>query len=103
MPTVYVTAPREAAPDLARRLIDERLAACVNVVDCESTYRWGSEVHEDEESALFVKTTEHAAEALMQRVDELHPHDVPCVERFDEAAVAGPFGDWRSSVVDAPD
>jgi len=47
VPTVYVTAPREAADNLARLLVDERLAACVNVVDCESTYRWDGEVHEE--------------------------------------------------------
>jgi len=37
--TAYVTVPRDAASDLARRLVDARLAACVNVVDCTATYR----------------------------------------------------------------
>jgi periplasmic divalent cation tolerance protein len=39
MPTLYVTAPPEAAADLARTLVEERLAACVNRVPCTSTYR----------------------------------------------------------------
>ena len=100
MPTVYVTAPRDAADDLARLLVEERLAACVNVVDCESTYRWEGEVHEDDEAILFAKTTDDACETLMERVGEVHPHDVPCIERFEEARVAGPFARWRGDVVE---
>ena len=99
MPTVYVTAPREAAGDLAGRLVEERLAACVNVVDCESTYRWEGEVHEEPESILLAKTTDEACEALIARVAELHPYDVPCIERFEESHVVGPFADWRGDVV----
>ena len=99
MPTVYVTAPREAADDLARLLVEERLAACVNVVDCESTYRWEGEVHDEEESILLAKTTTDACEELIDRVEAAHPYDVPCIERFEEARVAGPFAAWREDVV----
>ena len=49
MPTAYVTAPRDAAANIAKTLVEERLAACVNAVDCTSTYRWEGEVHEDAE------------------------------------------------------
>ena len=100
MPTVYVTAPREAAADLAELLVSERLAACVNVVDCASTYRWEGEVHHDDEAILFAKTTEEACEALMTRVEEAHPYDVPSVERFDESRVMAAFARWRGDVVD---
>ena len=99
MPTVYVTAPREAADDLAHLLVEERLAACVNVVDCESTYRWEGEIHEDEESILLAKTTTDACDALIARVESAHPHDVPCVERFEESSVTESFADWRDDVV----
>ena len=99
MPTVYVTAPREAADDLARLLVDERLAACVNVVDCESTYRWKGEVNEEPEAILLAKTTTEACEELMERVAAAHPYDVPSIERFEESRVAGPFAAWRDDVV----
>lgn len=102
MPTVYTTAPREAAADLASSVVEEGLAACVNVVRCESTFRWQGEVHEEPESILFAKTTTDAAPALMARLAALHPHDVPCIERFEESRVAGPFGEWRAEVVDGP-
>ncbi len=99
MPTAYVTAPSDAAPELARTLVEERLAACVNRVSCRSTYRWEGEVVEDEEEILFVKTTAERFDDLEARILELHPYDVPCVERFDEASVHDPFDEWIADSV----
>jgi periplasmic divalent cation tolerance protein len=94
MPTVYVTAPPEAGAEIAEQVVEERLAACVNAVDCRSVYRWDGEVHDDEEVILLAKTTDDRYEQLRERVVELHPYDVPCVERFDEADVLPAFGEW---------
>lgn len=102
MTTVYVTVPPGRADDLARTLVEERLAACVNRVDCESTYRWQETVHEDDETILFVKTTAERYEALRERVVDLHPHEVPCVERFEDDDVFGPFATWRADAVEPP-
>lgn len=103
MPTAYVTAPRDAADELARSLVDERLAACVNRVDCASTYRWEGDVHEDDETILLIKTTDEAYDRLAARVEELHPYDVPCIERFDEAAMLDAFAEWRREAVASED
>lgn len=100
MPTVYVTAPPEAAEDIARTLVEERLAACVNRVDCRSTYRWEGRIHDDDEQILFVKTTDDAYDRLLDRVVDLHPYDVPCVERLDETDVLGAYADWVDGAVD---
>jgi periplasmic divalent cation tolerance protein len=94
MPTVYVTAPPDAAADLARTLVAERLAACVNRVPCESTYRWDGEVVEESEQILLVKTTDERYDDLVARVREEHPYDVPCIERFDERDVDADFASW---------
>lgn len=99
MTTVYITAPPEAAESLASRLVEERLAACVNRVDCRSTYRWEGEVHEEAEVLLLAKTSDDRCEDLVARVEELHPHDVPCVERFEEEAVLPAFATWRDEAV----
>jgi periplasmic divalent cation tolerance protein len=98
--TAYVTAPRDAAADLARRLVDARLAACVNVVDCTSTYRWDDAVHEDDEAILFAKTTADRYPTLADRLVDWHPHDVPCIERIDAADAHGPFAAWCAGAVD---
>ncbi|WP_457633603.1 divalent-cation tolerance protein CutA [Oceanithermus desulfurans] len=76
---VLITVPDEAtARKLARSLVEERLAACVNVVGgLTSIYHWEGEVHEDAELLLLVKTTAAALPELEARVRELHPYSVP--------------------------
>lgn len=97
MTTVYVTAPPEAAPDIAETLVEERLAACVNRVPIQSVYRWDDEIHDDAEVALLVKTESDLYDRLETRIEELHPYDVPCIERFDEDGILASFAQWRES------
>ncbi|MES3517931.1 MAG: divalent-cation tolerance protein CutA [Natronomonas sp.] len=94
MQTVYTTVPPEAAADIAAKLVDEGHAACVNRLDCHSTYRWDGKQHEDPETLLLIKTTDDAATELESRLLELHPYDVPCIERFEPTAVHDPFAAW---------
>ncbi len=101
MPTVYVTAPPAAADGIAETLVEERLAACINRLETTSTYRWEGEVHRDDEAVLLAKTTDDAYEALVDRVLELHPYDVPCIERFDERDVLEAFATWRADSVES--
>lgn len=100
MPTIYVTTPRETAPDLAATLVEERLVACVNRVPIDSTYRWEGEVIHDGETLLLAKTTQEKYEAAVDRIEELHPHDVPCIERFDEVDMLDSFGVWLKDSVE---
>ena len=94
MPTVYITAPRDDARDLARSIVEERLAACVNLLECDSIYRWDDAVVTDEECILLAKTTDDGFAALREFVAREHPYDVPCIERFDEDAVLGSYAAW---------
>src|SRR4051812_1756312 len=75
---VYVTAgtPEEAAT-LARALVTERLAACVNRVPVESVYHWQDQVEEAPEVLLIVKTRRAHLDALAARVQALHSYTVP--------------------------
>ena len=100
MATLYATAPETAAESIARTLIEERLAACVNRVDCASTYRWEGEIHEDDEEILLVKTTDGRAAKAADRIETLHPYEVPCIERFDEDDALDAFADWRANAVE---
>ena len=100
MPTAFVTAPPDAAADIAETLVDDRLAACVNRFPCRSTYRWEGAVVDDEEEILLVKTTAERFDALEARILDLHPYDVPCIERFDESSTHDPFAAWIAESVE---
>jgi periplasmic divalent cation tolerance protein len=79
---VLSTAPGAADDDtaerIARTLIDERLAACVNVhAPMVSIYRWKGAVERDSERQLVIKTTRAVLPALERRLSELHPYELP--------------------------
>ena len=76
---VYVTAgSAEEADQLARSLVDERLAACVNrIKSVQSVYRWQGKVEQSEEELLIIKTSRDRFAALEKRVRELHSYSVP--------------------------
>jgi periplasmic divalent cation tolerance protein len=77
------------AATLARTLVEERLAACVNVLPAmTSIYRWKGSVEQGREQQLLVKTTAGRIDALAARLRELHPYEVPelLVFRVDEGA-----------------
>jgi len=69
---------REEAKRIAKALVEERLAACVNVVHgVESIYRWQRKVEEAAEVLLLIKTNVEKLEALEAEVCRLHSYDVP--------------------------
>jgi periplasmic divalent cation tolerance protein len=66
------------AASLARTLVEERLAACVNVLPAmTSVYRWKGAIEQDREQQLVIKTTGDRIAALEARIRELHAYDVP--------------------------
>jgi len=76
---VLTTWPADRDPDaLARALVGERLAACVNVLgSMRSTYRWQGAVEQADERQLVIKTTTSRVAALDARLREMHPYEVP--------------------------
>ena len=93
---VFITVPDfECAETLARALVEERLAACVNVVPgIRSFYRWEGEVQNDAELLLIAKTCADRCSALAARVDELHPYDLPEVLELPAAGGSRAYLDW---------
>ena len=81
---VLITTPPGKGEEIARLLVEERLAACVNVVKgIRSFYWWEGRVNVDEEELLIVKTRGDAVERLVRRVKEVHPYTVPEVIALD--------------------
>jgi periplasmic divalent cation tolerance protein len=76
---VLSTFPADQDPiPLAKALIEERLAACVNVLPpMRSVYRWEGKVEQADELQLVIKTSAARMEAVKSRLANLHPYDVP--------------------------
>jgi periplasmic divalent cation tolerance protein len=85
----------DTAQRLARTLVDERLAACVNVLPgVGSTYRWQGRVEQADEVQLLAKTSADRRDALMARLAELHPYELPEILAVETAAGLPAYLDW---------
>ena len=86
--SVYATFGNDTeARTIARQLVEERLAACANILaPCQSIYRWQGRIEEAQEVPAIFKTRADTAARLIARLSELHSYDVP-------AAVAWPIGE----------
>ena len=96
---VLTTTPSEEdAERIASALVEERLAACANVVPgVTSIYRWEGAVQREREVLVVLKTTADAIEGLTTRLTELHPYDVPEVVALDVTAGHEPYLEWVRS------
>jgi len=76
---VITTMPdRASAMSLAQTLVDERIAACVNVLaDCTSFYRWQGKSETAVEVPVLIKTVDQHYSRLEQRIMSLHPYELP--------------------------
>jgi periplasmic divalent cation tolerance protein len=99
---VLVTAPTpEVAADLARALVEARLAACGNVVPgLRSIYRWEGRVQDDAEALLLLKTTRDRFEALRDEVLRRHPYRVPEVLALPVEAGSAAYLAWVAGQVE---
>lgn len=81
--------------EFARRLVDERLAACVSVSgEMTSTYRWDGRLTRDRERQVIIKTVSSRLPALIQRIRTVHPYEVPEVLVVSVAGGFEPYLRW---------
>lgn len=80
---------------IARAVIEERLAACANILGpCHSIYRWEGEIEEAREVAVVFKTPAGQAEALIARIAALHSYAVPAIVVWPVANALPAYADW---------
>ena len=93
---VLTTLPDEGTAErLARRLVDERLIACGNVVPgLGSIYRWEGVTETAREVLLVMKTREELVTRLFERAAQLHPYDVPELVALRATDVADAYARW---------
>jgi periplasmic divalent cation tolerance protein len=102
---VLTTFGRSAdALQCARTLVDERLAACVNILpEIQSVYRWQGAVQAEAEVLCVIKTIPGRAAALGRRLAELHPYEVPEMITLSGDAIHPPYAAWLNECVRAPE
>jgi len=94
--SVYaVFANAEEAERIGRIAVEERLAACINILGpIRSFYRWQGKVESADEVAAIFKTTDASADALIARISSLHSYDVPCIASWPIEKVFAAYAAW---------
>ena len=94
--SVYaVFASAEEAERIGRAAVEERLAACVNILGpIRSIYRWQGAIETADEVAAIFKTHHWQSDALFERIAALHSYDVPCIVTWPVDKVLSAYADW---------
>jgi len=76
---IFCTVPdKETAQNIACHLVEEKKAACCNIIPAiKSVYFWENQLQQDEEQLLIIKTREDRFHSLQKRIMELHPYSIP--------------------------
>jgi len=86
---------RTTAERIARALVEESFAACVNILaPCRSVYRWQGSVQTDEEWPMLIKTPGDRLDALCARLRALHPYEVPEIVAFAASSALPEYLAW---------
>ena len=103
MPFVFVyitTKDREEAETLGRMLIENDLAACVNILPgLTSMYRWEGKVQKTQETVVIAKTGEHLFHNLMDAIRETHSSDIPCIIKLPITGGNPDFFEWMRTIL----
>ena len=94
--SVYaIFANGDEAERIGRAMVEERLAACVNILGpVRSIYRWQGKVESADEVAAIFKTHHWNSDALIERIAELHSYDVPCIATWPIDKILRSYADW---------
>lgn len=94
--SVYaIFASAEEAERIGRAVVEERLAACINILpSVRSIYRWQGAIESADEAAAILKTTAAGADALIARIAGLHSYDVPCIVTWPIDKILASYADW---------
>lgn len=99
--SVYaVFANGEEAERIGRTVIEERLAACINILGpIRSIYHWNGKVETADEVGAIFKTHHWKADALIERIAALHSYDIPCIVSWPIDKILRSYADWVEDTV----
>ncbi len=95
MKVVLCNCPVEKAEEIASVLVEKHLAACVNILPkVKSIYHWEGKVCREEESTLLIKIRQHDFKTLEEKLQKIHPYDVPEIVELNVSNTHAPYLKW---------
>ena len=94
---VFVTAPKGKGEEIAKRILERRLAACINLVTVKSMYWWENKIVHEEEDLLIIKTRKDIFDKLSNFIKEIHPYKVPEIIALKASDVNIEYLSWIES------
>ena len=92
---LFSTCPTDVATEIGRKLVQQKLAACINIIPAvQSIYRWQDAVEETKESLLMIKTSRACYPALEAEIQNLHPYENPEIIVLPIAEGAQAYMQW---------
>ena len=83
---------------IAKTLLEDRLVACTNIIpQIESLYWWKGQIEDDSESLLIAKTRQDLVEKVIQRVEEIHSYDIPCILQIQVKKGSMDYLEWMDT------
>jgi len=103
--SVYaVFADASEAKRIGRTVIEERLAACINILGpCRSIYRWEGRIETAEEAPAILKTHSWQVDALVERIAKLHSYNTPCIAVWPVEKLLRGYAEWVEDSVPKAD
>jgi periplasmic divalent cation tolerance protein len=98
---VTTVATRTEAQALAQTLVQRRLAACAQISQIESVYRWQGQVQHESECRIVIKTTRERYAQVERAICELHSYELPAIHAVAFEAIHAPYGEWIAQSCDA--
>ncbi len=97
-----VTVPNiEEGQRIAKILVENKLAACVNIIrNILSIYRWKGKIEEDDEHLLLIKTTKENSESIIDKINEIHSYEIPECIGFKIEKGSESYLNWIKEVVE---
>lgn len=90
-----VFANAEEAERIGLTAVEEKLAACINILGpCKSIYRWKGQIETAAEVPAILKTDSWQADALIERIASLHSYDTPCITAWPIEKLLRRYADW---------
>lgn len=100
MNIVFCTCPTDKAEEIADKLLESKLVACVNIIEkVKSKYWWEGKIQTDSEALLIIKTGNEKNEKIKSFIKDIHPYDVPEIVFIDVKDVNKPYLDWVLSYI----